>query len=315
MVAVTQIRRCRTCLALGLSVSALVHGLAAGLMLHRTPLFAPVPQMRALELDLALFGALEGLVGEAMARDAPQVEPETAPPSGPEPKPGPDPEPEPEPKPEPVPRPEPEPEPESIVQPEAAPKPVLEARVVPPPKPVTKTKPRPRTEDKPTPRPSPKPVSGPKPEPKPRPEAGPRVPSRSSTPAKSAATPKGVPPSASKPGGTESGRSAGAASPAARASAERAYLGDLQRAIARHQRYPEDARRRHASGVTTLAFVVQGNGRIAEVQVARSSGDRSLDQAAVQAVKRLGSFKPIPPSIGRSSWPMRVPIEFELRRR
>lgn len=111
MVAVTQIRRCRTCLAVGFSVSALVHGLAAGLMLHRTPLFPPVPQMRALELDLALFGALEGLVGEAMARDAPQDEPETAPPSGPEPKPEPDPEPEPVPKPEPISQPEVPPKP------------------------------------------------------------------------------------------------------------------------------------------------------------------------------------------------------------
>lgn len=297
----THIRRCRACLAVGFSVSALVHGLAAGLMLHRTPLFAPVPQMRALELDLALFGALEGLVG-----NAPRDGPEAAPPSRSEQKPEPDPDPAPVPEPEPVPKPQP------IAQFDVASKPELEARAAPPANPVNQTKSKPRREDKSTPRPSPKPISGPISVPKRRPEA---EPSRTPDPGRSAESPKPAAIGGAKSGGTRSDGSAGATSPAARASAERAYLGELQRAIARHQRYPEDARRRRVTGATTLAFVVQASGRIAELQVARSSGDPSLDQAAVQAVKRLGSFKPIPPSIGRSSWPMRVPIEFDLRRR
>jgi protein TonB len=105
----------------------------------------------------------------------------------------------------------------------------------------------------------------------------------------------------------------GSPSPAARASAERAYLAELQRAIARQQRFPEEARRRRVTGVATLAFVVQADGRIGQVRVVGSSGDSALDQAAVQALSRLGRFKPIPSSIGRSSWPMRVPIRFDLR--
>jgi protein TonB len=49
------------------------------------------------------------------------------------------------------------------------------------------------------------------------------------------------------------------------------------------------------------------------VSIAKSSGDSALDQAAMQALQRLGRFKPIPVSIGRASWSMRVPIRFDLR--
>lgn len=95
--------------------------------------------------------------------------------------------------------------------------------------------------------------------------------------------------------------------------AEAAYLAELQRAIARHQRFPDDARRRQKTGVATLSFVVQGDGSIRRVHVLRSSGDTSLDEAAVQAMQRLNRFKPIPAVIGRQEWAMRVPIRFDLR--
>jgi protein TonB len=104
---------------------------------------------------------------------------------------------------------------------------------------------------------------------------------------------------------TAPSRSAGAA--------EAAYLAELQRAIARHQRFPDDARRRQRTGVATLSFVVLGDGRIRQVRVLSSSGDASLDEAAVEAMQRLNRFKPIPAVIGRQEWAMRVPIRFDLR--
>jgi protein TonB len=112
---------------------------------------------------------------------------------------------------------------------------------------------------------------------------------------------------------TPSERSGGASSSRSAAKAEAAYLAALRRAISRHQRYPDDARRRRRTGVVTLSFVVQGDGRIRQVRVTKSSGDASLDEAAMQALQRLNRFKPIPANIGRSEWPMRVPIRFDLK--
>lgn len=99
---------------------------------------------------------------------------------------------------------------------------------------------------------------------------------------------------------------------AARAASERAYLTALQRAIAREQRYPASARRQAQSGVATLAFIIASDGRIGDVRVAKSSGHSVLDQAAIQALGRLGRFRPIPKSLGRSSWSLQVPIRFDL---
>lgn len=95
--------------------------------------------------------------------------------------------------------------------------------------------------------------------------------------------------------------------------AERAYLTALQRAIARHQRYPAGARRHGQTGVATLSFVIEADGRIGQIRLAQSSGHASLDQAALQALARLGRFDPIPKSIGRSRWSLRIPIRFDLK--
>ena len=100
---------------------------------------------------------------------------------------------------------------------------------------------------------------------------------------------------------------------ASQAAAERAYLNALQRAIARHQRYPAGARRHGQSGVATLAFVIDADGRLSQIRLAQSSGHDALDRAALQALARLGRFDPIPKSLGRRTWSLRIPIRFDLQ--
>ena len=256
---------CRSCIGLGLMVSALVHGLALSLVLNLEP---PVPvsgEEVVTELDLTLFAAT--VANEPLASLAEPPSPS-----------------EPEPEPEPTPESEPEPEP------------VVAQEVVPPeaftPPPVEKPKPKP------------KPKSSPKPEKKPEP--------RQKTARPAAPAPRAAQAQPSAPAGTAAvARKEG--SSRERAQAEGAYLAELQRAIKRQQRYPEAARHRGADGTTTLTFVLQADGRIDRVQVAKSAGDTELDQAAVEAIHRLGRFKPIPSVIGRDSWTLRIPIRFDLR--
>ncbi len=258
---------CRSCIGLGLMVSALVHGLALSLVLNLEP---PVPvsgKEEVTELDLTLFAAT--VANEPLASLAELPLPS---------------EPEPEPAAEPAPESEPEPEP------------VVAQEVVPPetftPPPVEKPKPKP------------KPKLPHKSEKKPEPR---QKTARPAAPAQRAAQAQ---PSA--PAGTAAvAREEGSSSERARA--EGAYLAELQRAIKRQQRYPEAARHRGTEGTATLTFVLQADGRIDRVQVARSAGDTELDQAAVEAINRLGRFKPIPSVLGRDSWTLRIPIRFDLR--
>lgn len=95
--------------------------------------------------------------------------------------------------------------------------------------------------------------------------------------------------------------------------AESRYLREVQRAIANQRRYPALARRRGDTGTVVVSFVVERSGRITGVGIAKGSGSATLDSAALDTLKRLRRFKPIPEAIARNRWPMRVPIRFSLR--
>lgn len=309
--------RCWRCVALGLLASGLIHAAAAGWWLRDwsppTDLPESPTEAHRLELDLGIF---------ASAPSEPAATPETlALAADPEPEPLPEPDPEPEPPsppmdepealpeevpvpPEPPPTPIP-PQPEIPVEPEIAPEPELQPPAPPAPKPQVRVK---RPEKQPISRPK-KPVQRqpPKPEKRARQE---ETDPRTAPHTNKTAGPNSAGPTATK---AQTGPSGSAAAPRSAGKAEASYLAELQRAIARHQRFPDDARKRRKTGVTTLAFVVQGDGRIRQVRVAKSSGDASLDEAAVQALQRLNRFRPIPAVIGRQEWAMRVPIRFDLR--
>ena len=55
--------------------------------------------------------------------------------------------------------------------------------------------------------------------------------------------------------------------------------------------YPEAARASKAEGVTVLDCVIDEQGRVAQAKVAKSSGDKDLDQAALDAVNAW-TFQP-----------------------
>lgn len=92
------------------------------------------------------------------------------------------------------------------------------------------------------------------------------------------------------------------------------YLADLVAAIDAHKHYPKASRRRREEGRVVVEFVVQRDGQLAELAVVETSGITRLDDAALKSLARVSPFAPIPPTLARDRWPMRVPIEFSLRR-
>lgn len=202
-----------------------------------------------------------------------------------------------------LPEPEPEPEviPDPIPDPPPAPEPIPEVAAEPTPEVIAqppKPKPKPVSRPKPKPTPVPKVVKS-----RPDPARVQAVAGRASGPATAAvATP------AAPGGGT--GSAEGSASMAA---IEGDYLRGLQRAIARNRFYPPGARRQDETGVVMVAFTIQSDGRLGDIRVAKGSGSEVLDQAALETLRRLGSYRPIPADNGRARWPVRVPIVFDLR--
>lgn len=76
--------------------------------------------------------------------------------------------------------------------------------------------------------------------------------------------------------------------------------------------YPESARRRGIGGVTLLQFEVTANGRVGEIQIAQSAGDRDLDRAATEAVKKW-RFEPARRGTQAVAVRVTLPVRFELR--
>ena len=77
--------------------------------------------------------------------------------------------------------------------------------------------------------------------------------------------------------------------------------------------YPEEAQANGIEGRVVCSFVVDTDGSITDVEVARSSGDASLDQKAVRAVQSMPQWQPAQ----MDGAPVRVrfslPINFTLQ--
>lgn len=269
-------------LVAGIAGSALAHGAAVALVLASDPISVIQPPEQVVPLDIAMF-----------ASEPIEV---TRTPSAPTPAPA---------LTEPAP------------QPQAQPR--VEARPVPPPvepKPIVEPKPKPKA----------RPIAQPKPKPPPRRhrEERPREKMANPTSMAAPASRRAAKPPAKTTGAGPSGSTARSApiasarqpslSASSKGAEQRTYLAALQAAIAARQQYPAEARRSGRVGAVTVAFVILADGRITQIRIAKGSGVPSLDNAALDALRRLGRFRPIPSTLGRASLALRVPVRFDLRR-
>lgn len=291
---------------LGFTVSALLHFGAVSAILwagktHKVSFSAE----HQVAVSLAMFEGPVGRdpwaadvtrIGEPSANPAPLSRPEPVPESVPAREPEPVQQQQAEPEPERVPEPEPEPELNA--------NPALRSKSEPAPRPEPKAEHKPNSTSKAKSQPRPKPKSAAKPKPSGKTRSRPSHAVEGSGKA-NARTTSGSAAASAKGGGKRQG-------PNARA-LEKQYLAGLQRAIAKKRRYPSHARRRGETGVVRVSFVLAQSGRISGARVDKSSGSGTLDKAALETLKRLGRYKPIPKAIGRTRWRLRVPIRFALK--
>lgn len=186
----------------------------------------------------------------------------------------------PEPTPAPTPEPTPAPTPEPTPQPTPEPMPTPDELAVSSPTPAAAT-------------PTPAPTATPKPAPKPRP-------SQASKPNPQASTKPSSTVKTTGPVSSNSGRTP--------------QVG----ARARHRsnpepEYPIEARRKHQQGTVWLTVVVGADGRAKSVTLKTSSGFPSLDQSAIETVRRAWMFDPGTIAGVAIESTVTQPVEFKLR--
>jgi periplasmic protein TonB len=146
------------------------------------------------------------------------------------------------------------------------------------------------------PEPQPKPVQ--KREPKPERAAKPKQPGPR---ARTASTePAGTGPRASAASGVGPGQS----------HSDSNYRGLVAAHLARHKRYPADARSRGDQGTAVVSFAFDGGGRVTRVSLARGTGIASLDQEVQAMVHRASPF-PAPP--GGRGMSFTAPVTFRIQ--
>ena len=262
----------------GLAVSAIVHVAAAYFLLSHNFSEIKIGEQKPIKIALNSFTPVP-------QTSAPQISeqvliPEPTPPAPPPPPQPPKPEPKPEPKIEPKPLPKPE------------------------PKKIEKPKPEPKkVEKKPLPKPEPRPE--PKIEPKVEPKPAITAPAPTATPATAV--------NSNLPANNTSIASAPAQKVAQELNLANAQSDeDFSKVIAavkKHKNYPSNARRMRHQGVVEVRFLLKTDGSIDELKVTKSSGFESLDNGALETVKKASSEFPKP----KEARYLRFPIAFTLR--
>lgn len=90
------------------------------------------------------------------------------------------------------------------------------------------------------------------------------------------------------------------------------YFELIRLAIERNKKYPEAARAARIEGRVTVGFVITPEGNIEDVKIVRRSGSRSLDEAALNAVKEAAPFPKPPKTLFKGPVKLAIAMVFEL---
>ena len=262
----------------GLAVSAIVHVAAAYFLLSHNFSEIKIGEQKPIKIALNSFTPVP-------QTSAPQISEQVMIPEPTPPAPPPPPEP-----------PKPEPKPEPKIEPKPLPKPEL--------KKIEKPKPEPKKVEK-------KPL--PKPEPRPEPKIEPKVEPKPAITAPAPTATQAPAVNSNLPANNKSIAAAPAQKVAQELNLSNAQSDeDFSKVIAavkKHKNYPNNARRMKHQGVVEVRFLLKTDGSIDELKVTKSSGFESLDNGALENVKKASSEFPKP----KEARYLRFPIAFTLK--
>ncbi|HOV05425.1 MAG TPA: energy transducer TonB, partial [Kaistiaceae bacterium] len=89
------------------------------------------------------------------------------------------------------------------------------------------------------------------------------------------------------------------------------YKGRVLAHLARHKRYPAEARRARLRGSVLVAFSIDNAGRVLSVRLAKASGHPPLDAEATAMVRRASPFPAIPAGASKKSMSFTTRVEFK----
>lgn len=88
------------------------------------------------------------------------------------------------------------------------------------------------------------------------------------------------------------------------------YKAELRAKIDKNKYYPTMSRRLGQTGTVVVAFTLLEDGNIVNVRIDKPSQFERLNVSALDAVKKVERFKPIPKEAGDNTMDIKVPVKF-----
>ena len=88
------------------------------------------------------------------------------------------------------------------------------------------------------------------------------------------------------------------------------YKAELRALIDKNKSYPPLSKRLGQTGIVVVAFTLLKDGHIIDVRLVKPSRYERLNFSALEAVKKVEKFKPIPQEIGELKMDIKVPVKF-----
>ena len=88
------------------------------------------------------------------------------------------------------------------------------------------------------------------------------------------------------------------------------YKAELRAVIDKNKYYPSISRRLGQSGTVVVAFTLLEDGHIIDVRIDSPSRYDRLNESALDAVKKVERFKPIPKEVGEAKMDIKIPVKF-----
>lgn len=92
----------------------------------------------------------------------------------------------------------------------------------------------------------------------------------------------------------------------------KSYFGQLMSWLNQHKRYPTELKKKKTEGVVIVRFSIDRQGRLLSSEIKKSSGQKRLDDAALQMLADASPMPAIPESLSRQRLTLEIPVEYSL---
>ncbi len=93
---------------------------------------------------------------------------------------------------------------------------------------------------------------------------------------------------------------------------ENRYKAMVKKLIEKYKFYPSKSKRMKQEGIVLVKFTILKNGKFIGLCIKKANRHKRLNRASLKIFKSIEKFEKIPEKLGKNSWDMVIPIEYNI---